>query len=82
MLHRILKWLWAFPIAAVFLTQGIVCRAADGLSLSDQEKAYLENSGTLRVGYVQDRIPVSFRGDNGELSGVSRYLFDRIAAEP
>ena len=79
MLHRILKWLLAFPIAAVFLTQGIVCRAADGLSLSDQEKAYLENSGTLRVGYVQDRIPVSFRGDNGELSGVSRYLFDRIA---
>ncbi len=43
------------------------------------EKAYIEAGKTLKVGYVCDRKPVSFQGEDGELAGISRYLFDRIA---
>ncbi len=44
-----------------------------------QEKEYIENSQVLRVGYVQDRIPVSYEGDDGQLAGISRYIFDRLS---
>ena len=49
------------------------------IQLTEEEQAYIDSCGTLRVGYVQDRIPVSFTGDNGELAGISRYIFDRLA---
>lgn len=51
-----------------------------GVPFTEEERAYLRSCGTLRVGYVQDRIPVSFTDDNGELGGVSRTIFDRVAA--
>ena len=46
---------------------------------SAEELAYIQNADTLKIGYVQDRIPVSFRDENGELAGISRYIFDRIS---
>ncbi len=54
--------------------------APEPLALSEQEQAYLDTCGTLRVGYVVDRIPVSFMDKNGELAGISRSVFDRVAA--
>ncbi|MCH5272780.1 MAG: response regulator [Lachnospiraceae bacterium] len=46
---------------------------------TEEEKDFIEMSKTLKVGYVRDRKPVSFRGENGELAGISRSIFDRIA---
>lgn len=48
-------------------------------SFTEQEKEYIEKSGTLKVGYVHDRRPVSFRGEKDELTGISRSIFDRIS---
>ena len=31
---------------------------------SAEELAYIQNADTLKIGYVQDRIPVSFRDEN------------------
>ncbi len=33
----------------------------------------------LKIGYVADRIPVSFQDKNGDFAGISRYIFDRVA---
>lgn len=49
-----------------------------GLSLTAEEQAYVDGCGTLKVGYVQDRVPVSFMGEDGDLAGISRYIFDRL----
>lgn len=49
------------------------------LLLSEEEQAYVDQAGTLRIGYVQDRIPVSFMNDQGELDGISRAIFDRVS---
>ncbi len=46
---------------------------------TEEERAYIEKGETLKVGYVNDRRPISFQGKDGELAGISRYLFDRIA---
>lgn len=46
---------------------------------TQEELEYIESCGTLKVGYVQDRMPVSFKDENGELAGISREIFDRIA---
>ncbi len=46
---------------------------------TEEERAYIEKGETLKVGYVCDRRPVSFQGEDGELAGISRYIFDRIA---
>ncbi len=53
--------------------------ARAGIQLSEEEQAFVDAHGPFRVGFVQDRIPVSFSDENGELAGVSRYLFDRLA---
>lgn len=49
------------------------------LQFTQEEQDYIASHPTLRIGFVQDRIPVSFTGKNGELAGISRYTFDRIA---
>lgn len=46
---------------------------------TEEEQAYIESAGTLKVGYVRDRKPVSFQDENGELAGISRGIFDRIS---
>ncbi len=50
----------------------------EDLQLTDEELAYVQTRDTLRVGYVQDRIPISFQNEDGELGGVCRAIFDRI----
>lgn len=50
------------------------------LGLSEAESEYVRGAQTLRVGYVQDRIPVSFSDEDGRLAGISRYIFDRVQA--
>ncbi len=53
--------------------------SAEGtLSLTPEEQALVDSGRTLQVGYVQDRIPVSFSDGSGELAGISRYIFDRM----
>ena len=45
---------------------------------TEEELAYIAEGRTLKVGYVCDRIPVSFQGKDGSLAGISRQIFDRI----
>lgn len=71
-------------ITAIF-TNNIAAFAADENSVdresiySPEEIEYIQNCGKLKVGYVVDRKPVSFKDDNDELCGISRDIFDRIA---
>ena len=80
MLRRILKWkvIAVFLFAALGLSVGMTAHAQAGPAFTEEEQEYIENAPVLRVGYVQDRIPVSFQGENGELAGISRSIFDRI----
>ncbi len=48
-------------------------------ALTEEERAFAASLGTLKVGFVQDRPPVSFADENGELRGISRLIFDRLA---
>ncbi len=46
---------------------------------SPEEKEFIESLDALKVGYVPDRVPISYTDkDSGELSGASRMIFDRI----
>ena len=49
------------------------------LSLTTEEENYISSHKELKIGYVQDRIPVSFSDKNGELAGISRYIFDHVS---
>lgn len=53
--------------------------AKNVLSLTAEEKNYISSHKSLKIGYVQDRIPVSFSDNNGELAGISRYIFDHVS---
>ncbi len=67
-------------LAAVLFSAAFPARAAQpALSLTPEELAYVSAHPTVRVGYVQDRTPVSFSDKNGEFAGISRHIFDRIA---
>ncbi len=83
MIRKLLGRLVPALLAAVTLLCAAVPAAAAGekpaLSLTEEEQAYLERSGPLKVGFVQDRIPVSFSDGSGQLAGISRYIFDRLA---
>lgn len=47
---------------------------------SKEEKEFIENCGTIRLAYIQGRVPLSFKdGTSGELAGISRTVFDRIS---
>ena len=46
---------------------------------TEEEQAYIEKESVLKVGYVCDRRPVSYQGENGELAGISRQIFDKIS---
>ena len=50
----------------------------NSLSLTEEEKSYIVSHESLKVGYVTDRIPVSFQDDNGA-AGITRYILDRIS---
>lgn len=44
-----------------------------------EEQAYIASHQTVKVGFVQDRIPVSFSDKDGEFQGISRYVLDRVS---
>lgn len=44
-----------------------------------EEMQYVAERDVLRVAYTSDRKPLSFTNEDGELDGISRELFDRIA---
>ena len=84
-MRKLAMKLLALALAAgAFLCAAAPCGAyADAggertICLTEEEQAYVDRCGTLKVGYVQDRVPVSFKGENGELAGISRYIFDRL----
>ena len=43
------------------------------------ELEYVEKAETLKVAYVPERRPLSFKNDEGELDGISRAIFDKVA---
>lgn len=48
------------------------------IDFTEEEQALIQEGKVFKVGYVQDRIPVSFQDENGDLGGISRDIFDRI----
>ncbi len=76
----------ARALACLLVLAALLCfaappaRASEGISLTDEERSFIQSLPVLKVGYVSDRVPVSFEGENGELSGISRFIFDRIAS--
>lgn len=44
-----------------------------------EELEYVANAGALRVAYISDRRPLSFKNEKGELDGISRAVFDKIS---
>lgn len=44
-----------------------------------EELEYVQQAPILKVAYVGDRKPLSFKDENGELRGISRAIFDKIA---
>ena len=43
------------------------------------ELKYVEKADALKVAYVPERRPLSFKNNEGELDGISRAVFDRVA---
>ncbi|MBQ3558550.1 MAG: transporter substrate-binding domain-containing protein [Agathobacter sp.] len=43
------------------------------------ELKYVEKADALKVAYVPERRPLSFKNDEGELDGISRAVFDKVA---
>ena len=44
-----------------------------------EEQEFVKSHKNLKVGFVTDRIPVSFADKNGEFAGISRHILDRIS---
>ncbi len=51
----------------------------DPSAFTKEEIQLINEKRTWKVGYVCDRKPISFQGEDGELAGTTRYLLDRIA---
>lgn len=77
--HRVIAVVMTVILAAITTSFTTYAKEIQKDLFTQEEKAYIETSGTLKVGYVRDRKPVSFRGEDGELAGISRGIFDRIA---
>lgn len=50
------------------------------IDLTPEESEYIASGKTVKIGYIQDRIPVSFMDSNGEFAGISRYIFDLVSS--
>ncbi len=76
MVRRILFFVVAIALSIGCMGES-VCAEED--IFTPEEREYVESLGVLKVGYVGDRIPISFKEEaTGELGGVSRAIFDRI----
>jgi len=47
--------------------------------LTDQERAYLDEIGSLRVGYIGDNLPLADRGEDGEPIGVIAVVLAHLS---
>ena len=81
MTRRLLTLLSAISIALTTLifAAPLIADGENNISFTPEEEEYISEHKVLKIGYVQDRIPVSFSDENGELSGISRYIFDRVS---
>lgn len=68
-------WKWK-KIPALAAILGLIVGSI-GMSPKTAMAEELEKR-TYKVGYVQDRKPVSFMDEDGELAGITRYILDRI----
>lgn len=72
------------------LQQKYYAPSAQYVGLSDQEKQWLKEKGSLSLGYLEGNLPISDKGDNDEPEGVAAvvkdmlhdYLDVKITAEP
>ena len=76
-------WIKRLPLlllALGVLLAGLTPAAlAEDAGFTPEEIEQNRSLGTLRVGYVQNRMPVTFTDEEtGELGGISRAIFDRI----
>ena len=46
---------------------------------SREEQEFINKQDTLKVAYIDNRKPLSFTDENGELAGISREIFDRVS---
>ena len=67
-------WRKILTLAAVMglIVGSIGMRVQDARAEEPEKRVY-------KVGYVQDRKPVSFINESGELAGITRYILDRIS---
>ncbi len=80
MKRRILKIVSLFFIILQLLCSAApIASAREPIELTPEEQDYISSHKTLRIGYVQDRVPVSFSDENGEFAGISRYIFDYVS---
>lgn len=81
--HKIIRRTLAFIAVSICLLHICTLEASaapEGTSVfTEEEQAFIKDHEPLKVGFVQDRIPVSFSDENGELKGITRYILDRIA---
>lgn len=68
-------------VLALFLAVPVLAdaEASPAPEFTPEEQSFIASCGPLKVGFVPDRPPVSFADEDGELRGISRYIFDRIA---
>lgn len=84
-MNKTIQKLFALAVTLLLITALLAPAALAGetdppdIGLTDAERAFIAQNGVFRVGFVQDRPPVSFTDENGELAGVSRYIFDELA---
>ena len=67
-------WKYILTMAAVM---GLIVGSI-GMNAQDARAEELERR-VYKVGYVQDRKPVSYMNEDGELGGITRYILDRIS---
>ncbi len=77
MIKKVCGVLIALVTAAV-LSVGVSAEIEDIPDFTAKEQEYISSHSTLKVGFVPDRIPVSF-SKNGEFAGISRYILDRVS---
>ena len=82
-----MRGFFKFNIVICFIVSLLLCAAPltnaeeerRELEFTPEEENYIAAHKSLKIGYVQDRIPVSFSDENGQLAGISRYIFDYVS---
>lgn len=71
-------FIWIILLCLLFPGITAAAKSAEP-GFTEQEMEVIRTYGTLKVGYVADRLPVSFCDEKtGEFAGISRQIFDRI----